>query len=79
MKLCLLRIRANSTIPKKIPTTRPPTPATIGHMKSEPVDCSVLPGPVGGISRRKEAKDSNTMYLVNAKFSFSPVFIMCVH
>ena len=34
MKLCLLRIRANSTIPKKIPTTKPPTLATIGHMKS---------------------------------------------
>ena len=49
MKLCLLRIRANSSIPKKIPTPSPPTPATIGHMKSEPVDCSVLPGPVGGM------------------------------
>ena len=34
MKLCLLRIRANSTIPKKMPTTKPPTPATIGQMKS---------------------------------------------
>ena len=56
MKLCLLRIRANSTIPKKIPTTRPPTPATIGHMKSGPDGGSVLLCPVGGISGRKEAK-----------------------
>ena len=46
MKLCLLRIRANSTIPKKIPTTSPPTPATIGHMKSGESGASVLNGSV---------------------------------
>ena len=47
MKLCLLRIRANSTIPKKMPTTKPPTPATIGQMKSG-LDDTGVPGPAEG-------------------------------